>query len=315
MPTTHNSSEETTQTDGESPDSSDKPPHGDMATQLASMLISPSATLRHTQPSSASQQATSVNGHLITTAPAMTATSHKDSTVPLPPPEIAMFEKQPGHTRGSLHKLVMSSFTGHSVAKQQPQTPPPTTPSKKQQAPYTNNTASPLSSPTISESDWGSAPSTRPPSQAPSRAPSMSAGTSGGKILPQVKTPNAKDGASGRGARSSSIHSDGGGGGGHKFNLKDLLASGPKLARKSSARSTGSSHKSDSDGGYRQGGKSIAGDSAVSLTKKYGVCQKVAIGKGATSVVRLAHKWDRTEEKLYAVKVSLCSGVGLCLVC
>jgi len=30
--------------------------------------------------------------------------------------------------------------------------------------------------------------------------------------------------------------------------------------------------------------------------------QKMAIGKGATSVVRLAHKWDRTEEKLYAVK-------------
>ncbi|KAG5724092.1 Serine/threonine-protein kinase hal4 [Termitomyces sp. T112] len=29
---------------------------------------------------------------------------------------------------------------------------------------------------------------------------------------------------------------------------------------------------------------------------------KVAVGKGATSVVRLAHKWDRTEEKLYAVK-------------
>jgi protein-serine/threonine kinase len=38
------------------------------------------------------------------------------------------------------------------------------------------------------------------------------------------------------------------------------------------------------------------------LSQKYGVCQKVAIGKGATSVVRLAHKWDRTEEKLYAVK-------------
>jgi hypothetical protein len=29
----------------------------------------------------------------------------------------------------------------------------------------------------------------------------------------------------------------------------------------------------------------------------------VAIGKGATSVVRLAHKWDRSEEKLYAIKV------------
>ena len=34
-----------------------------------------------------------------------------------------------------------------------------------------------------------------------------------------------------------------------------------------------------------------------------GICEKVAIGKGATSVVRLAHKWDRSEEKLYAVKV------------
>lgn len=37
--------------------------------------------------------------------------------------------------------------------------------------------------------------------------------------------------------------------------------------------------------------------------KKYGTCERVAIGKGATSVVRLAHKWDRSEEKLYAVKV------------
>lgn len=95
----------------------------------------------------------------------------------------------------------------------------------------------------------------------------------------------------------------------HKFTLKDLLANGPKLARRSSQRSTGSrsSRKSDggeSDGGYRSGGgpKSTGGDSSSSL-KKYGVCQKVAIGKGATSVVRLAHKWDRSEERLYAIKV------------
>lgn len=64
-------------------------------------------------------------------------------------------------------------------------------------------------------------------------------------------------------------------------------------------RSNGSSKKSDSD----RGGRSTAGESTVSLLKKYGVCEKVAIGKGATSVVRLAHKWDRSEEKLYAVKV------------
>jgi len=91
-----------------------------------------------------------------------------------------------------------------------------------------------------------------------------------------------------------SVHSTDGG---TKFNLKDLLASAPKLSRKSSARSSASSRKSDSEGGP----KSTGGESA-SLLKKYGTCERVAIGKGATSVVRLAHKWDRTEEKLYAVK-------------
>jgi serine/threonine protein kinase len=62
-------------------------------------------------------------------------------------------------------------------------------------------------------------------------------------------------------------------------------------------RSTGSSKKSESDGGA----KSVA-ESTTSLLKKYGVCDNGAIGKGATSVVRLVHKWDRTEEKIYAVK-------------
>jgi len=90
-----------------------------------------------------------------------------------------------------------------------------------------------------------------------------------------------------------SVHSDGG----TKFNLKDLLASAPKLSRKSSARSSASSRKSDSEGGP----KSTGGES-TGLLKKYGTCERVAIGKGATSVVRLAHKWDRSEEKLYAVK-------------
>lgn len=47
------------------------------------------------------------------------------------------------------------------------------------------------------------------------------------------------------------------------------------------------------------GGASVA---SSSLAKKYGYCEKVAIGKGATAVVKLAHKWDRSTEKLYAVK-------------
>jgi len=48
-----------------------------------------------------------------------------------------------------------------------------------------------------------------------------------------------------------------------------------------------------------------------SLLKKYGACEKTAIGKGATAVVRLAHKWDKSTEKLYAVKVcSSCCKYG-----
>ncbi|KAG9310341.1 Pkinase-domain-containing protein [Chiua virens] len=151
--------------------------------------------------------------------------------------------------------------------------------------------------PSPSECDSWSRPSTRPPSQAPSRAPSMSAGVSGGNLpTPDLQTkpkPSPSPQPNSRPRAPSNSHSDGG----QKFALKDLISSAPKLTRKSSARSTGSSRKSDSDGERRS-----VTDSTGSLAQKYGVCQKVAIGKGATSVVRLAHKWDRTEEKLYAVK-------------
>jgi protein-serine/threonine kinase len=85
--------------------------------------------------------------------------------------------------------------------------------------------------------------------------------------------------------------------GGQKFNLKDLLASSPGLVRRASQRSAGSKQS-----GSERGASSI-GETTASLSKKYGVCERIAIGKGATSVVRLVHKWDRTEEKLYAVKV------------
>lgn len=95
-------------------------------------------------------------------------------------------------------------------------------------------------------------------------------------------------------------------GGGTKFTFKDLVSSGPKLSRKASASSAAS--KSER-GGSEKGGQD--GTSTVSLLTKYGVCEKTAIGKGATAVVRLAHKWDRTSEKLYAVKVS---GDPLCFL-
>lgn len=93
-----------------------------------------------------------------------------------------------------------------------------------------------------------------------------------------------------------------------------------KVARKSSA----TSKKSDdgkSDRGSQAGGegsqyggstkeesKSKSGQTTTSTLKKYGVCEKVLIGKGATAVVKLAHKWDRSIERLYAVKVSTLTG-------
>ncbi|ORX39054.1 kinase-like domain-containing protein [Kockovaella imperatae] len=92
---------------------------------------------------------------------------------------------------------------------------------------------------------------------------------------------------------------------GSKFTLKDLIGMGggdgaPKLGRKTSAAGS----QKGSDRGSTRGSERDYGDntSTASLLKKYGICDKAAIGKGATAVVRLAHKWDRREEKLYAVK-------------
>ncbi|KAH9177110.1 Pkinase-domain-containing protein [Lactarius sanguifluus] len=172
----------------------------------------------------------------------------------------------------------------------------------------TSTSPSPTSSPSQSESNPWSAPPTRPPSrppsQAPSRAPSMSGTRPDLSSLFSSLTKSKKDRAPpvtpveqspDPRSKPPSVHSTDGGG--TKFNLRDLLGPAPKLSRKSSARSSASSRKSDSEGGP----KSTGGES-TGLLKKYGTCERVAIGKGATSVVRLAHKWDRTEEKLYAVK-------------
>lgn len=92
--------------------------------------------------------------------------------------------------------------------------------------------------------------------------------------------------------------------------FRDMFGIGNGGAGKMSRRGSNVSHgnRSDKSGSEKGDGKSQAGKSAAgsenttSLLKKYGVCEKAAIGKGATAVVRLAHKWDRSTEKLYAVK-------------
>lgn len=237
----------------------------------------------------------------------MNGTASKDDDVhfPLPPADsLLVGTKQPGLTRGALEKLAAvplsisssSSLEHHKDQRQQPGS-------------YSPSSVSPVATSPTDSAPPSRGPS-RPPSQPASRAPSMSGGKSGGKLsIPQVI--DKIGGRERRGSKGSdfsppltpvnrkpsSIHSDKSEGG-HKFNLKDLLASGPKLAKKSST----SSRKSDSDTGDSRP-RSITGESAASFSQKYGVCQKIAIGKGATSIVRLAHKWDRSEEKLYAIKV------------
>ncbi|CAD6892514.1 unnamed protein product [Tilletia laevis] len=98
--------------------------------------------------------------------------------------------------------------------------------------------------------------------------------------------------------------------------LRDiLLNSAPKLSRRGSTAShggksdggkSGKSSKKGSvtgeDGGASRSRVGSQSGGEASLLKKYGVCEKAAIGKGATAVVRLAHKWDRSTERLYAVK-------------
>lgn len=278
---------DSSQTEAEGQDSSDKPPHDDHTLRPKDNI----ATGGHKPPSNGVPPLLMLNNNSTIVS------------VPLPSPEAGAYPKEPGHTRMALEKMVLAAAVTTTTAGGGQGNDKP------------NNSTSTLGSApssiieSSSESEGTSAPSTRPPSQAPSRTHSRSPSLSGTKptIAPPKKEqtvtapptpvipPPPQSATTARPRAPSSASTDGS----HKFNLRDLLASGPKLARKHSARSVGSSKKSDSDNGET---KSNTGSTTASLSKKYGVCQKLAIGKGATSVVRLAHKWDRSEEKLYAVK-------------
>lgn len=285
------------QAEGDGADGSDsKPPNRPQHQTMATSTTAPNPASKLSQSHSAQLNGKShPAGASPSRPPTKRSTSHNNATVPLPPPDANAFPKQPGATRGDLAMLARTPSGKSDAAKSAGGT----------------SVSSHSPTPTISDSEWSvSAPPPKAKSRANSTTSERSAilkvlsGKSPRKNSMSGPPPASPDLANpvappGRLSRPPSVKSDDGG---HKFTLKDLLANGPKLGRRSSQRSTGgSSRKSDSDA------KSVGGDSATSLLKKYGVCEKVAIGKGATSVVRLAHKWDRTEEKLYAVKVpSLC---------
>jgi protein-serine/threonine kinase len=272
-----------------------------------------------------------INGKAGLAAPATPATpAPQPSNVPLPPKDYSSFPKQPGTTRRDLETLSRSPPPASAMPLPAPAAPPPP-PVSRTSSLSGSSSSGRHGADSDSESEAFSPPPTRPPTQPPSRANSTSSsvrpklpwnlsgknkdkdkdkdarpspapsayGSAPRSPHPDHPPPSPALSATGRPSRPPSLRSDDGGGGGQKFTLKDLLASGPKLARRSSQKSAGgSSRKSNSEDG-----KSTGGESSQSLLKKYGVCGKVAIGKGATSVVRLAHKWDRSEEKLYAVKV------------
>lgn len=94
----------------------------------------------------------------------------------------------------------------------------------------------------------------------------------------------------------------------HGASLREMIMNNPMISRKSSShRSDGStSSKGTKDGKKRKGlgaMSSVPGSGEVaSLLKKYGTCERVAIGKGATAVVRVAYKRDQSKEQMYAVK-------------
>ncbi|TRM63033.1 kinase-like domain-containing protein [Schizophyllum amplum] len=231
--------------------------------------------------------------------------------VPLPPRNANAHEKAPELPKDAPHKVEpKAAVPGAGV---QPKQAAASTGALSKQHSMASNED------TDSASIISSTNASRAPSRAPSRVPSMN-GNGSKPAAPLTKASSKPGVASHDFAPSphkpglSRPPSENGDGNKHKFNLKDLLASGPqKLGRRSSQRSTASSRRSESPPSHKGEGKkkstggsragSEAGDSTTSLSKKYGVCQKVAIGKGATSVVRLAHKWDRSDgEKLYAVK-------------
>lgn len=127
-----------------------------------------------------------------------------------------------------------------------------------------------------------------------------------------LRVPSAKDanGSAPAGTRVRSPSQPGDREGGMGQALNDFMRN--KVQRKTSVTSKksedgkserGGSQAGDSQYGASTDGKSKSGQTTASLLKKYGVCEKVAIGKGATATVKLAHKWDRTTERLYAVKV------------
>ncbi|CAE6409190.1 unnamed protein product [Rhizoctonia solani] len=185
-----------------------------------------------------------------------------------PVPESTATPRPPPVRRPSRGATAAAKITGAAAFKRMFGGSGTSTPAMAPRTPSTETTQDSLYKPPPTPDSESETTSDRFRSNPPSRAQSFSS--------ERPKPPS----------RPPSVSGDG------KFNLKDLLAATPKVR--------GTSRKSDA--GSEKGARSVASGASGGRLDHYGICERVAIGKGATSIVRLAHKWDRTEEKLYAVK-------------
>ncbi|KAF7340305.1 Pkinase-domain-containing protein [Mycena venus] len=210
----------------------------------------------------------------------------KTTSIPLPPPEAASApDKQPGMTRQDLLDKAKSPAPISTDA------PDSNSSNTTPQTPHLHPQPHRCIGPGVTN--------------LPRPAPAGPFGQARGVHI-LLRTPSRNPGPT--------VASEASQGGGHKFTLKDLLANGPKLSRRSSARSASSRHSADSgsevswrDGGSVKSGKSKEDKESRKSGKgeeRWGERQERGWGLDCESVEKVwAHKWDRSEgDKMYAVK-------------
>lgn len=268
--------------DGEAPDGGDKPnlDRSTTARALPSLARLPAPSNNLAPPNSAPNRASSASPN----SDIMQQSRPTARDYAYTPPTSAAQASPPRAVNGTHSRPVSNSFA---------RAPSPTAHERRQQVlgglilPHHSmstsggsgsGTATPSSIDSHPDSDqWITSPAdSRPPSRAVSATPA--------DYHNESSRPPSRSAASIKGDE-------------HRFNMRDLLGVTPKLGRRSSVKSNASRSSRSSDRASSSGR-----DESGSLQRKYGQCDRVAIGKGATSVVRLVHKWDRNEEKLYAVK-------------
>ena len=95
---------ETAQAEGEGPDGSDKPPHGDLRASRPSTTTRPPPSPASPRSNGTKQQRPKKAAPLSTGGTTNGVNGHH---IPLPPPDAHSYQKAPGHTRKDLEELAL----------------------------------------------------------------------------------------------------------------------------------------------------------------------------------------------------------------